>query len=49
MAKSTTRTITNHRDAGSGQFVKESFVKKNPGTTTTEHNKVAVPPKPVKK
>ena len=48
MPKSITRTVTNHRDAVSGQFVKESYVKKHPRTTTTEHNKVAVPPKPVK-
>jgi uncharacterized protein YgbK (DUF1537 family) len=49
MPKSTTRTVTNHRSAVSGQFVKESFVKKNPRTTTTEHNKVSVVRKPVKK
>jgi uncharacterized protein YgbK (DUF1537 family) len=48
MAKAIVRTVTNHRSAVSGQFVKESYVKTHPHTTTTERNKVSAPSKPTK-
>ena len=33
----TSKTVTLHRDSGSGKFVKPSYVKSHPKTTTTEH------------
>lgn len=44
MAKPKQDSITNHRNAINGQFVKESYVKTHKSTTTTEHN-----PRPVAK
>lgn len=41
-------TVTNHRDAKSGQFVTEQYVKTHKSTTTTEHNPRS-PTKPTKR
>lgn len=42
MKKSTTqqKTIINHRDAGTGQFVTKRYTETHPKTTVTERNKV---------
>jgi hypothetical protein len=45
MAKSKPSTITNHRNAVNGQFVKEAYVKTHKSTTTTEHNPRPAPTK----
>jgi len=37
-------TVTNHRNAKTGEFVTKDYVKKHPSTTTTEKN-----PRPPKK
>jgi len=34
------KTVTNHRDAGSGQFVTKRYADSHPKTTVTERNKV---------
>lgn len=34
------KTVTNHRDAGSGQFVTKRYAETHPKTTVTERNKV---------
>jgi hypothetical protein len=49
MPKSPARTITNYRNAITGQFVKPSYVKTHKSTTTTEHNPRPAPAKPPKK
>ncbi|WP_334186792.1 hypothetical protein [Noviherbaspirillum sp.] len=49
MAKAKTPTITNHRDAKTGQFVTPEYVKRHPGTTTTERNPLPKPSAPRKK
>lgn len=48
MSKTPPKTITNHRNAINGQFVKESYVKSHKSTTTTEHNPLPAPKKPSK-
>lgn len=34
------KIITNHRDAGTGQFVTKRYADSHPKTTVTERNKV---------
>ena len=47
MAKKKTRKV--HRDAETGRFVKEGYVKRNPKTTVTETVPVVKPKKKRKK
>jgi hypothetical protein len=42
------KTVTNYRDAKSGEFVTKKYVEKHKSTTTTEHNPRG-PRKPTKK
>lgn len=45
MSKTKSTVVVNHRNAVNGQFVKPSYVKSNPATTTTERNRVPAPTK----
>jgi hypothetical protein len=45
MSKTKSTVVVNHRNAITGQFVKASYVKSNPSTTTTERNRVSAPTK----
>lgn len=48
MSKNKAPVIVNHRSAINGQFVKASYAKSHPSTTTTERNRVSNP-RPAKK